>query len=336
MFSRSLGGCFWLGLLPAILVAGKVLAHPVVPDERTLQADAEQADVRRATDGISDASAFARQASSASERARGLPLAPTGYDDRSAVLADSLARGSDLAVPAFARLQPGINVSAITGGVDDADPLPGLRRSVVDGALHGSGMASPARAVRSAATAAAGRGEDAAAALNELQESVVEVIAEALDVRVGKDGRVDFSVAGVEGFHVVSAAGRVTLGLDNTAVTFVQYGSDTPAARPVPATASPNPEPVASAGGFNPAREFVGLVIEVVQYPLLWVILFFLIVAKIAWLVVTRRGRKRRHHSHRASQPTRLKVKRSRSRSRHKSVPAAGITGPAAASPQES
>lgn len=334
MRSRLLGGCFWLGLLPAILLAGKVLAHPVVPDDHRLQAAAEQADVGRATDGIPDASAFARRPLPAGEGARGFPLGAISHDGRPAALADPLALGGDAAIPTSARLQTGINANAVAAGFDDADPLPGLQRTVVDSGLQGGAATSPrAREARSAMAAESESGEDAVAAFNQLQESVAEVIAEALDVRVGKDGRVNFSVAGVEGFHVVSTAGRVTLGLDDHAVTFVQ-SSDAPVGEPAPP--SRFLEPTVSPAGFNPVRELVGLVTEIVQYPLLWVVVVFLLIGKIAWLVVTRRGRKRRHHSHRVSKPMRLKVKRSRARSRHKSVPATGVTGPVAASPQES
>ncbi|MCM8626891.1 hypothetical protein [Accumulibacter sp.] len=134
--------------------------------------------------------------------------------------------------------------------------------------------------------------EDLALAIRQLQETLASEIADSLDVRKADDGRVNFSVAGVEGFHV-STGSRVSVGYADVSVDFGERFDKAVGALPgqgaaLPMAGQPLP-PQATA-----TREIFAFLGEVIQYPLFWVLVLLLLAGKIGWLVFSYRERRRR------------------------------------------
>ncbi|WP_300453489.1 hypothetical protein [Accumulibacter sp.] len=298
MLPRLHGRCRLPGLILAALFAGTVAAHPLLNEDH-------------APGNVTLPSAAVGSPH---------PLNAANVDQRSPS-SDTLTRGGGEPVASLsgpARLGNKENSALL--GVDGSESLSGLSRAAVD--IRPQELASAAsspRVVPPTAGEVRGPGEDLLLALNALQESVTEALVEALDARVDRDGRVVFTVAGVDGFHFVSEAGTVTVGHGDTALT-IAASPEYPPTRPVVTQTTPSAQPDPSLGGFNPVRSLIESVKEIAQHPLVWVVIFFLLVGKIALLVAHRRHRRRRHHSHARRPALRSKVKRRRSRSRQQST----------------
>ena len=149
----------------------------------------------------------------------------------------------------------------------------------------------PGGASVAATTGLVPAGDDILATLNNLQHAVAELIVETTDARVGPGGQVSFSVAGVEGFHYSARDGQASIGHGDVSLTVVDQTVDRrqPVAGARVAPAMPVSQDV------SPPLMFVELLKEVLAYPLVWVLALLLLVARIAWLVASRRARKQRH-----------------------------------------
>ena len=289
MFLRWKRWCVVLGLAQATLLACPVVAHPISHDAPALRADAGTAH-----GDLDDPSAL-----TSPTRASALELMPASTNGRFTAPAETLPRsegGSAVAWAGEPRLA--INENPAHAGLEEADSLPG--RSAVGPAHHERATATSSRATRPGEEANPG-----AEILQELQESVAEVIIEALDMRIGPDGRASFSLAGMEGFQVAREGGNLTLGHGDASLAIIRHDAGTAGQRP-------NLQPELAPRDVDPTHALIKLGQEVIQYPLTWVVLFFLVLGKISLLIATRKSRKRRHRGRSRSHPTRLKVKRSR------------------------
>lgn len=308
MLSRLHGRCRFPGLILAVLLAGTAAAHPLLtedhaPGSMTLPSAAIES-----------------------------PHPPTTANgDKRSPSSDTLTRGTgepvaSLSVPA--RLGNKENSALVEA--DGTDPLSGLPRAAIDIRPQELASAVPSpRVVSPTAGEIRGPGEDLLLALNALQESVAEALVEALDARVDRDGRVVFTVAGIDGFHFVSEAGTVTVGHGDTALT-IAASPEYPPTRPAAVQTTPSAQPDPALSGLNPLRSLIESAKEISQHPLVWVVVFFLLVGKLALLVAHRRHRRRRHHSHARRPALHSKVKkrrRSHSRQHGASTAPVGLTG---------
>ena len=152
--------------------------------------------------------------------------------------------------------------------------------------------------------------EEMVTAIRELQRSVIETLAGALDASRDIDGEVTFSLAGIEGFRYAAKDGEVSLGYGDTAMTVAQQSARAATDRGSPLR-SAHPEEKSKS-------EIIPFIKEILQYPLVWLTLLLLALAKVALLVDSRRGKKRTHRRRRGTgqQVQQAKVKRRRVRMR--------------------
>ncbi len=128
-----------------------------------------------------------------------------------------------------------------------------------------------------------------AASIRELRQSAREAVATALDAHKDREGRVNFSLAGIDGFHYAAQGGEVSIGHGDVALTLSESGAGAAggqAARGLPR------EP--GAPDTSATREIVHFVLEILQHPLVWLLVFLLVIGKIALMIARHRGRKRR------------------------------------------
>lgn len=315
-------------MLPAVLFAGSVGAQSMVPD----------------TPRPTVAEDLASHA--------GVDSQAGTVDSGLSAWVNSLTRGSgrtEVLTKAAADAAPVPMVMSPAGneerreliGSRETEAFAGLTRAVVtDGSEHKALIAAGggAPAGRQGVIADDDLATELTAAVNALHATVTETIAEAVDARVGRDGRVSFALAGIGGFHLASEAGQVTLGYGDATVTFGQLGDAPASARAL--QPGPAERPAASgAAAFNPAREVVALLKDAVEYPLFWVIVFFLVVGKIALVVASRRSARRSRPKASVRPPApkqrvRMKV-RLTSRSRNKLAGDSRSHSSASPTPQE-
>jgi len=289
LLSRLRHSTLLLAMTHAVLLAGGVAAHPLAPEPSLLRhpvAEDSQLSGEAANHqlGASDARLQPR----AESVAPALPQQMGSVENRDLVRVDSTDTGSGLR---------SVNAEGKTGRAAGAPPgLPTV----------GGGT---------------GPGAELVTAVHELQAAVVETLAEALDARVDRDGRVSFSLAGIEGFQFVSEAGKVTIGHGDAFLSVVQESDKPVARRAALAAAADDRKADTLPLPFNPVAELFGLFGSAVQHPLLWVLVFFLVVGKVAFSFATRRSGQARRT--RASSPdsaprkvARVKEKRLRWRQR--------------------
>lgn len=153
--------------------------------------------------------------------------------------------------------------------------------------------------------------EGMVAAVHELQRALVEALAGGLDARKDSDGQITFSLAGIEGFRYSAQGGEVSVGYGETAIMLAQPNASA-------ATASRSPPQQSAHPVEKSSGEIIEFIKEILQYPLVWLTLLLLAVAKVTLLVYSRRGRKRsRRRRSESGQPVQhAKVHRQRVRIR--------------------
>lgn len=327
------GRCVCLGLLQAVVLAGNVVAHPIADDDVTLPAEAGQG---QAPLGDGPASPSLRLPAVAGEReAWSASLAKGG---RFGLATDPSPRGDrEGQVPVFAQARSGESGQPPATGFDDSDPLSGGLRDLLDTPRQTKAGRFSSRSARSGGEAESELGDEITAVIQDLQSSLVAGVTDALEIRVGQDGRVSFALAGADGFFVSPDRREgVSFGYGNTSLSIVAYGATNPDEEYdddlLPPIALSRARHEREPRQFNATAELIEFVGEVFQHPLVWLLIFFLVIGKIAWMIAKYRNRRRRHRTRSRSQTTRVKLKPSRSR--YKRLPAT-VTGPAAGSLQE-
>ncbi len=169
-------------------------------------------------------------------------------------------------------------------------------------------------------------GEDILATLNNLQHTVAELIVDTTNARVGPGGDVSFSVAGIEGFHYSARDGQASIGHGDLSLSVVDHTGD----RRQPAAATRLAPAIPASHDVSPPLQFIELLREVLAYPLVWVLAFLLLVARIALLIASRRARKQRRRRRSVSrQPERPQKVRKRVRIRiRQRQPVIGVQQP--------
>lgn len=161
--------------------------------------------------------------------------------------------------------------------------------------------------------------DEISAALDELQESVAEVLAEATGAHLGPEGRLSFSLAGLEGFHYRARDGGVSFGHGDLSLAIVDHGAERPGRQPSGERAAQTPP---AAQDTTATREIFQFIKEIFEYPLVWLLILLLLIGKFVLLVSHRRARKGRHRRRSgANEPVKLKRIRRRIRFRIKRQP---------------
>ncbi len=211
----------------------------------------------------------------------------------------------------FGPVLTGVDGSSDPTGFEQADPW----FAVPPAMLGGKPRQQPAAAIpgraQAAHTAAAAPADAIATAINELQESMAATISTAFDANKDSQGRVTFSLAGIEGFHYSTQGGELTLGHAGTSLAIVERDVRLSDQQPRAAIRSARPasqDPEAT-------REWIEFIKAILGYPLFWVVIFFLVIGKIALYFASRRSSKRRYRS-RSGNSQRAKVQRIRKRVR--------------------
>ncbi|HCN67903.1 MAG TPA: hypothetical protein DIT03_06445 [Candidatus Accumulibacter sp.] len=156
---------------------------------------------------------------------------------------------------------------------------------------------APGTAARSAVLSIPGTagntlpGDEILTTLNDLQQTIAELIVETTEARQGPGGRVSFSLGGVEGFHYSARDGQTAIGHGDIALTVAEQGSE----RQQPVAGARAAVAIPASHDGSPSLKVIELLKEALAYPLVWVIVLLLLVAKLALLVASRRARKRRH-----------------------------------------
>lgn len=301
-----------LGLLQAALLAANAAAHPIDHDARQGRSQLsndqrESTDVAALADGRSLASdGLARR------------LLSDGREDGDNAWSPGAARGVERAAAAstFVTAQPGGDDNANLTGIDQRDPLNKALRSVINvNRQSKAGAPAAASAAASGAPAASIDDADIAAAVLKMEASLAGVLREALDARLDNDGRVTFSLVGIDGFHVDARDGAVSLGHGDSSLVTVSSRGESDQRR-LAEHDSGDWQPPRRGG--NPLGELIDLVLMVLRYPLVWVLAAMLLIGKITLMIATAQSRKRARRHRSASQPVKVKLKRSRIRSRFK------------------
>ena len=315
MISRWTRCCLGVGLLVTVQLVGNARAHPITQPEGTpivgiAQQQTEAAAVARVPAGtrpsvVADTLGHFRSA----VENDGRPVSPS-----------NLASGSDRV---SSESWPGRLVVVEDGnsgvaGIDPSDALSTLR-PMVDGKTQPIRGSSLSRQATSDPNAASDAGERIAALVLEFEGSVVEVLTAATDARIDPDGKVTFSLAGIEGFHYAARGGELSFGHGDASLAIVQPAAGSLEQRMEQRSAR-GPQPLTPPAGSNPAGEVWQLLKEILQYPLVWLLLLLLLVGKVALLVARYRARRRTRRSGSGNRHARLKVRRTRLRHRIKRV----------------
>lgn len=238
--------------------------------------------------------------------------------DKHALAPASSARATKSPEALFAPLQYGVDTASDPAGLVETDSLLAVPRTMLSGksqpqlAASASGQAPPVHPKTDQSA------DEIERVLNEFQESAAEVIAAAIDLNKGPQGRLTFSLAGVEGFHYSSQGGELTLGYGETSLSIIERNAGQSDPRRV-STHSAHP----TSKDFEGAHELIKLIEEILSYPLLWVIIFFMVIGKVALEIASRRARKRtRRRRFENSQPAKEQRIRKRMRIRLKRSPA--------------
>lgn len=217
--------------------------------------------------------------------------------------------------------------ASAAAGVDPSDALSTALQPLSKGQSRPAGVGLSPAAAMPAPGAVPVAGEEAAAVIADLQQSLVKVIAEAVDAQMNPQGVVSFSLAGREGFYYAERDGQVSVvrGDFSLAIVGDHSGGTGPQRAVAGATQhSPAPENV------NVVQQIVRLSWEIVSYPLTWVVLLMLLIGKVALLLAQRRARKRRRIKRSTSSPP-AGVVRTRKRIRFRikrRTPAVGLQKP--------
>lgn len=297
----------FLGLFAAVLFATHVAAHPL--DDDNLAPGS----------GVGGA-AFVELPTSLGGHPGAVPSALPAVTKANgdAWPTDPLLGGGQASpVPLFVDAPPAVRQDADFASPAQADPLGRALRSVV----NVTGRRQPGASVPGVAPPADQFGqvtpilvEEIAAAVLKMEEGLAEVVTEALDARIDEDGRVTFSMLGVEGFHVTSGDGQVLLGHGDTVLAFSQGGGAQLERRIAVIDAARNAEQRAQANTFNPVRDLAEIGLRAVQYPLTWVLVFLALIGKLALVIASSHNRRRSHRRNPGSEQPKVKPARTRVR----------------------
>lgn len=297
MISHSKPWCAVLGLSQALLFAANVAAYPVDYSDGTKRADAGEE--------------------------RGVLGEPAANDAKAVSFADALLREQrDAPASVWVDAQPDADTSGDFARAEEPNPLARALRAVVNVNARRNAASSPPLTGQVVDQPVGSQiGEDFSAALLKLEASLAGVVTQALDARVDDQGRVTFSLAGIDGFQVTAAEGEVSFGHGGASVVVARQ-SPTPLERRIAALdASGSPQGLAGRGR-SLTQEFFDLVFEIFQYPLTWLVIVLLLVGQVALLIARFRNRHRSHRHRRRSHSTQTQptVKRTRHRIRIKRV----------------
>ena len=307
-------GWMYLSVTLGILPAANAMAHPMAADAGTLSAEAPDSEPGDLTALLNAASGLPHQY----QRAWNV------HSGRRDLPSDPLTSVGDGRSSASWLGQAQLPVDRDPGLLGEADPL--------SATLHPMRNRNPARSLspppppqaqaQADPTTNVQREEDLITAIRELQRSGIETLAGALDASRDIDGQIAFSLGGIEGFRYMAKGGEVSLGYGETAMTVTQQSVNAASAPP-----GHGPPPRSARHEEKSTSEFIQFFQEILQYPLVWLTLLFLAIAKVAWLVSSRRGKKRirrrRSRTDHHVQQARVKRKRVRVRFRIKRAPTA-------------
>ncbi|MBE2257879.1 MAG: hypothetical protein H6942_02435 [Candidatus Accumulibacter sp.] len=302
-----------LVLPQAMLLAARVAATPIDHDDRSLESDR-----RGGRAVLADAAAAAADPWMVAMDGAAAALLSTDDSDGKGLASIDALRGVAQEAPAslFVNTGPGADRSGGFGPAEQRDPLARVLRAMVNvNRQRHISYYSPQAVEAASRQAGPDLGEDVAAAILKMEASLAAVVNDALDARVDDDGRVTFSLAGVEGFHVTARDGEFFLGRGDTTLVRTDYGSAA-IDRRIAALDAFHAPPAPPSRSANPVRELIDMGVAIVRYPLVWVLVALAAIGKVALIIATRRARRSRSASGAASEPTR--VKRSRSRYRIK------------------
>ena len=301
-----------LGLLLALLLAGNVAATPVQRDaiadhfqstEVRVDADAQAMQSEPILPAVSaDATTTARQLSSDIVRPAAASATPPA-DDVAAARA------------ALGQRSAGTKAASAAGSSGEPDPLKNLLRSLVNvtprqaAAEHAADPLSPFEP-----QAGLELGEEGRAAVLAAKESLAGVVRTALDPRANDDGRISFTLAGIEGFSVTADGSSVAVGLGNATLVSLPATAAVGEAALRGATGEAGvgtPRP-ADHGDLNVVREIIEFSHEVVSHPLIWLVIVLAVVGRIVVSIVSARARRPRSGRSRARRASRAAKRHSR------------------------
>lgn len=304
---------------------GNALATPVRHDETSVQAEV---DAGAESDEPSPALPLVLPASTSvpvdvpgrpsSANASGLPTSST------APPANNASRGGE----ALANENISSRAGGLTTDFSQPDPLARTLHSLVNVVHRPGAVETSPRLERDDTPIAIDFGEEGRAAVLEAKEVLAGAIRTVLDPRAEADGRISFSLAGLEGFHLLADGSSWTLGFGDSTLTSFQanaregetdayrrgqqaaFLADSDAAN---ANALRGPQFSLIPGEIMQAIDFARAIFE---YPLTWFLIALFIIFRIAAAVVStplslrqRWRATRRHRSHRNT------ARRSQSRS---------------------
>lgn len=249
-----------LGVVQAGSLVASVLAHPVAGEDGA------------ASGSASTSRSDAGQASApAGDYSAGGALRPPASID---IVRESPAQWGGPSPPLVSAESTAIGIDPTSSA-----PLPTANAKPV-------GSTSP-RALATPEQPADSLEPEIAASIRELHQSAREALASAVDAQKDREGRVTFSLAGIDGFHYAAQGGEVSIGHGDAALTLSESG-----AGGGQTARSLQREP--GSPDTSATREIIHFVLEIVQYPLVWLVIFLLVLGRIALMIVRNRSRKRR------------------------------------------
>jgi hypothetical protein len=308
-----------LGLLAALFQATQVAAYPLDNDELAARGGASRNGVA-ALPAVADVYTSTTPA----DVLRLLPATATATAKANAgawSTGSSLGVDSAAPVPLFVDPLPADRQGEGLASPEQADPLGRALRSLVNVSANRPQGASAAGVVLPAAEVDQVTPflvEDIAAGVLKMEEGLAEIITEVLDARVDDEGRVTFSLAGVEGFHITTDGGKVSLGYGDTLFAFNRAKGAQLERRISALDAVRDAEQRPHSSISNPLRDLVELGQRVVQYPLFWVLVILALIGKVALAIANSRKRRRSRRLNSGGEQPKAKSTRTRTRIRLK------------------
>jgi hypothetical protein len=259
-----------------LVIAANAGATPISPDDATSASFAiEEADLSSASSPAATAVMPQALASPPRMRAEVADVSPSNRAGRRFVDASSLpVAPQDRSEAAFAAARHRDDpLKGDTGATPwrDQDPLVALGRSLVNvsgGPARAAGDRSPHPQIDD--------GPDpfqieldgeVRAKLLDIKQAVSDVARSVLDPHNDENGRVVFSVAGIDGLQLSSNGGAVSLGIGDTSLGSVSSAGASPGVY----QGERRGARVALPGDANPIRDFIELFNSVIDSPLTWV-----------------------------------------------------------------
>lgn len=286
--------------MAAVGLAASALAHPVVDGTQSAQAGSGY-----------PANTTARGGTAAAAVELALEhLQPTIVADQHLIPSALSASDAELSDQGFGQAHSGIDAAVGAVGFERADPLFSVPRPAPGGKRN---PAAPLPGgAPSGQTADAEPPEEVATVMRELRESVTQAMAAAFDARKDPEGRIAFSLAGIEGFHYSTQGEGLSLGYGDASLAMVHHGASATGQRPTTSRAVQR-----DPGSQDPdgARELIQFIKEIVQYPLVWLMIVLAVIGK-ATLLIANRPRKQRRRRSGSQQPANVQRTRTRKRVR--------------------